>query len=285
LNKKERKINKYDISLKDVFSGLEVEFTKAFLGFEIKEAEALNVELQKIEEVKADYICKIKDNEDKEFILHIEFQSDNHRQMHIRMLRYLTELHKRYKLPVIQFVVYVGRNKMNMKSKIEFENYQTKIDYQYKIINTSELDCSEFLNSDSDDLVALAILCDFKDRDKREVVHKITQRLEELSSGDYKRFRDKFLKLEVFSNLRDLTDIVKEEEKMITDKIKVENLPSYQIGQEVGVNQGINQEKLHIAKNLILKRLDVDFIVDTTGLSIDKVKELKESMSKDNNKY
>ncbi len=278
MNKEEKKINKYDISLKDVFSGLEMEFTKAFLGFEIKEAKALNIELQKIEEVKADYVCKIKDTSDKEFILHIEFQSDNHKQMHFRMLRYLTELHKKYKLPVIQFVLYVGREKLRMKNKIEFENHQTKINYEYKIVDTSKLDCEYFLNSNSEDLVVLAVLCDFKDKDKREVIHKITKKLEELCNGDYKRFRDQFLKVEVLSNLRNLTDIVKEEEMMITDKIRVENLPSYQIGLSQGIYDGISQEKIAIAKNLILKGLDIQFVRDITNLSIDEVIKIKKSM-------
>lgn len=283
MHKKGKKYHSYDISLKDALSGLEIEFTKAFLGFEIKEAEPLNVELQKIEEVKADYICKVKDSQDIESILHIEFQSDNHKEMHFRMLRYLTELHKRYKLPIIQAVIYVGKNRLNMKNSIKFSNYGTNIDYRYEIIDTSKLDCKYFLESNSDDLVVLAILCDFKDRDKREIVHKIALKLEELCKGDYNRFRDKFLKVEVLSNLRDLTDIVKEEEKLVTDKIKVENLPSYQIGQEIGFSEGINQEKLYIAKNLILKGLDIQFVVDTTDLSIDKVKALKESIDKNRN--
>jgi hypothetical protein len=158
------------------------------------------------------------------------------------MLRYLTELHKKYKLPVIQFVLYVGREKLRMKNKIEFANHQTKINYEYKIVDTSKLDCEYFLNSNSEDLVVLAVLCDFKDKDKREVIHKITKKLEELCEGDYKKFRDQFLKVEVLSNLRDLTDVMKEEEMMITDKIRVENLPSYQIGLESGLIKGMNEK-------------------------------------------
>ena len=101
--------NKYDVSLKDAISGLEGAFTKLFLNFEIKSAsEPLNLELNKIDEKEADFVCKIIDTDNKESILHIEFQSSNHKDMHFRMLRYLTELHKTYNLPIIQLVIYIG---------------------------------------------------------------------------------------------------------------------------------------------------------------------------------
>lgn len=72
----------YDLTLKDILSGLEKSFAKAFLGLEIKNAKALNVGFPKIEEKIADYICKIEDLKNKESILHIEFQTTNHYKMH-----------------------------------------------------------------------------------------------------------------------------------------------------------------------------------------------------------
>ena len=94
--------NIYDISLKKMIAGLEGAFTELFLGFKIKEASGpLNVELAKIEEKKADFVCKIIDENEKESILHIEFQTSNHKEMHFRMLRYLTELYKKYDINMV----------------------------------------------------------------------------------------------------------------------------------------------------------------------------------------
>ena len=45
--------------------------------------------------------------------------------------------------------------------------------------------------------------------------------------------------------------------------------------EEIGLNKGIEQEKILIAKNLINKKIDINIISDTTGLSIDKINELK----------
>ncbi|MCI9433655.1 MAG: Rpn family recombination-promoting nuclease/putative transposase [Bacilli bacterium] len=38
-----------------------------------------------------------------------------------------------------------------------------------------------------------------------------------------------------------------------------------------GINQGKNQEKINIAKNLINKKVDIDFIMDVTGLTYDQI--------------
>jgi len=161
----------YDITLKDTISGLEGAFTELFLGFEIKKAsKPLNIELQKIEEKQADFVCKITDLKNKEYILHIEFQTSNHKEMHFRMLRYLTELHKMHNLPIIQLVIYLGKGKMNMQNSINLSCYNTKIDYQYKLVNIADLDCENFINSDKSELVLIGILCDFKNRDKRQVI-------------------------------------------------------------------------------------------------------------------
>lgn len=80
---------RFDISLKSALNGLEMVFGKAFLGLDIRDAEPLNIEFPKIEEKEADYIFKAKLSNDQSIIVHIEFQTSNHKDMHFRMLRYL----------------------------------------------------------------------------------------------------------------------------------------------------------------------------------------------------
>ncbi len=48
-----------------------------------------------------------------------------------------------------------------------------------------------------------------------------------------------------------------------------------QKGMERGLEQGANQEKLKIAKNLIQNGLDNEFIIKTTGLTLDEVTKLR----------
>ncbi len=54
-----------------------------------------------------------------------------------------------------------------------------------------------------------------------------------------------------------------------------------QKGLQKGLEQGAKQEKLEIAKKLIQNGLDNNFIIETTGLTLDEVRELrKENESK-----
>jgi len=228
---KEKKLLKdrkaYDLSLKDALEGIEGAVTEMFLGFKIKEASSKNVGLIKIEEKAADYVCEIVDEDDKKYILHIEFQATNHFYMRFRMLRYLTELYKKEKLPVIQLVIYLGKNRLTMKNKIEFQAHKTKIDYKYQLVDISTLECDNFINSKDAGLIALAILCDFKTHTKQEVVRKIRERLESVCGKDYNELRNQFYRVEILSNLReDMFEVVKKEEEMLADRIKVENLSS-----------------------------------------------------------
>ena len=197
--------------------------------------------------------------------------------MNFRMLTYLTEVHKKYNLPIVQLVIYLGKGKMNMKDNIKFETKNTKIDYKYHLVNIADLDCESFVNSDNSNLVVLGILCDFKKRDKHLVVRKICNRLNELCKDDENEMENKLLKLETFSRLRELEDVVKKEEEMLEFKINVSDLPSYAIGHEQGITQGAKQRDYEIVKNLLLAKLDIKMIAKATGLTQQEIKKIKKS--------
>ncbi|GEM_PF-898102 len=279
-------MKRFDITLKDVISGLERAFCKSFLNMDIIEAKPLDSDLQKIEEKQADYIARIKDKDRREYILHIEFQSTNHKSMHIRMLRYLTELYNRYNLPVIQTVVYLGKEKLRMRDRISFEAYRTKIDYRYELIDTRSLDCELFLNSNESDFIILSILCDLEKRDKSKFIRKVLRRLYELNRDDENSLKNYLLKLETVAELREeLKPIIKEEESMIDFKVKVEDLPSYEIGFERGIQKGVErgiergkeEERIALVKSLLKLGVDIKIIKEATGFSKDEIEKIKES--------
>ena len=49
----------------------------------------------------------------------------------------------------------------------------------------------------------------------------------------------------------------------------------FSAGLEQGIEQGIEQRNIEIAKNLLNQKIDINIISKTTGLSIDKINELK----------
>ena len=277
--------NRFDITLKEVFEGIEEEFCKLFLGLKIKKATKQNIELNKIEEKKADYIAKIIDEENKEYILHLEFQVTNHKNMNIRMLRYWSEIYQRYNLPIIQIVVYVGKEKLKMKNKIISNTPYSKIDFEYKLIDIRELDCNLLLQTNNPDLLVLSILCDIKE-EKSKFIHKLLLKLSDIIKDDDNQFKNYMLKLETLSDLRNLNETIKKEEDMLEGyKVPVERLPSYQLalqrGEIKGKEEGKIEGKIETKKYIILKGykkgLDINTLAEITDLDPQKIKEIIEN--------
>ncbi len=130
------------------------------------------------------------------------------------------------------------------------------LNYRYNIVNMHDIDCQYLLDKQTPEALVLAILCDFKGRDEREVIHYIISELKRHYQHNEKGFRDAVTMLEVLSTNRDLKAIVQEEEKMLS--VKWEDLPSYEIGlekgREEGIEKGIEQEK-----QLLLRQINKRF--------------------------
>jgi len=212
------------------------------------------------------------------------------------MLRYLTELYNRYNLDVIQVVIYLGKEKLNMKNSIEFNSHGTEIKYRYELIDTKTLDCELFLNSNESDFIILSILCDLEKKDKSKFIRKVLYKLYELNRDDENTLKNYLLKLETVAELRDeLKPIIKEEEQMIDFKVKVEDLPSYEIGFERGeergreegfergiergfergIERGAQEERIALTKSLLNLGVDLEVIKKATGFSEEKIEKIR----------
>ncbi len=101
-----------DITLKDIFEEVPHRLSKILSPAPIKEL--LPTALPSTE-LRVDFLARLED----ESILHMEFQSFNDTNMPWRMLRYYTAIAEKYKTHNIkQLVVYVGNEKLRMKSSL-----------------------------------------------------------------------------------------------------------------------------------------------------------------------
>ena len=76
---------------------------------------------------------------------------------------------------------------------------------------------------------------------------------------------------EIVKSIRE--DKLKEAEKMLRE-IEFEKLPSFELGLEKGIENGIQKAKVDIVKNLLIFH-DDETISKITGLDIDKIKEIR----------
>nr|VFK41055.1 MAG: Predicted transposase YdaD [Candidatus Kentron sp. SD]VFK46814.1 MAG: Predicted transposase YdaD [Candidatus Kentron sp. SD] len=196
--------------------------------------EAMGTEHQRIEDRRADLVVKLRDPDGEPFLLHIEIQNNNDDRMPARMMRYLTDVLLAYPgLPVRQYLIYIGAEKLNMSGGFEGPDFH----YRYGLVDMRALGCEYLVKKDTPEALVLSILCDFGDRDPQEVVDYIYTRLQELLGDNLKRLRECIDMLHILSANRDLDKQIEETEKMLT-RIDMTRIPSYRIGMEKGMERG-----------------------------------------------
>ncbi len=200
--------------------------------------------IQSTIERESDVLRKVtfEDDPKKNYLLQIEFQSKNEIDMNIRMGEYFMILLKKHKLPVRQYVIYIGDEKMTMKNSFEYEN----IKFRFNLIDIREIDYEEFLESDIPEFVILGILAKFDKGTERVVAKNILERIITITETDirYKGTleQEKYLKqIDVMSGLRGLRGL----QNIIIETIN--NMPitlditkdlRYQEGKQIGEAKG-----------------------------------------------
>jgi len=79
---------KKDIISKEAVKTLVIDIAKFILKLEIDSLEFLDKEFQRVEDRRADVVACVDDK----YILHIEIQNNNDKNMPARMLRYLLDI-------------------------------------------------------------------------------------------------------------------------------------------------------------------------------------------------
>jgi len=225
---------KKDITTKAILKHIVQDIAHYIFHLDLDSAELLDTESQRVEKRQADLVIQATQGQ-RDFILHIEIQNNNQAIMPLRMLRYYTDIALGFpKVKEIeQYLIYIGKDKLTMADGITNKHQQ----YHYHLIDMRTIDCAIFLNDNNPHAVVLAVLCDFKGRDKRTVIRQLLQQIDRLTVNNGEQYNECILALEILSENRELTDIVKEEEQMLSE-IKLENLPSYEIGLERGELRG-----------------------------------------------
>lgn len=214
---------KKDIISKEILKHIARDIARHILHLKIEDdMELIDKEFTRIERRDADLIFKNGSN-----IVHIEIQNNNHKNMHQRMLRYLSDILFEYEdLEIKQYLLYTGKEACRMQSTI----LKQDLDYKYGIIDIHDIPCEELLQSDDPSAVALSILCDFQDRDKQMVVNTILKRLKELS--DDREYENLLRMVNVYSTNRNLEAEVEKGVQMLT--VDIEKTPFYMIGEKKG---------------------------------------------------
>ena len=262
-----------DLISKQLLRQLAVDFSNQLFGRNIVEAELLSSEQPRVEERRADLVARVKNDQGKSYILHVELQNDNHKHMPLRMLRYYTDLALEHEDEEIeQHLLYIGKAPLTMPDRVEARELR----YCYNVLDMRRLDSEDFLRSGNPDALVLAILCNMGERKPDAVVTHIVSELRRLHGSKIDSFNDSLLKLETLARNRNLQNLVKEKSEMI---VNIEELATYQAGVERGHLQGREEGQEQEQQKIVLRLLDTflpEQVAEFSGVPLEKIKAMQE---------
>ena len=277
--KKPRQVKEYDKIFKENIAGSLSGIMKHLLGIEATQTEDLPNSIQHTKEREPDVLKIITDSQGRRFVLQLEFQLENEPEMVYRMADYCIMLHRKYKMEVRQYVVYIGEGDANMPTELSEEHY---LWFQYSLISLSSINYHVFLESESPEEKMLALLANFGTEEPKSVVYNIIDEVIASSKGPLDRQRY-IQQMHILGKLRKLVSVNSMIMESITDYLlKNVDLKSdviYQMGEKEGKIEGKIESQFEVVKNLLTaNRFTTSEIANFAGVTEDFVEEIKASV-------
>ena len=230
------------------------------LNLDVLVSEELPDDIQHTKERKPDSLKKVTDTDGNTYVLQVEFQLEDEKEMVYRMAEYNIMLMRKYRLPIKQYVIFLKEKKPGMPTFLNTPNHK----YNYNLILIAEIDYKLFTNSNDIEVKILGILANFGKESNQKVINYITKELKPFTKGDFARSRY-FNQLRILAQLRKGIKLENEEiMQSVSTFFKEEDDFLYQRGEKVR-----NQT---FVKNLIVKlgftdeqaadfiEVDIDFV-------------------------
>lgn len=242
------------------------------LGLDILVSEELPDDVQHTKERKPDALKKITDAAGNTYVLQVEFQVEDEKEMVFRMAEYSIMLMRRYQLPIKQYVIFLKDTLQMMPTFLDTEHHK----FDFTLIRISEADYELFLRSDDPEVKMLGILANFNNADSYGIVKSIVDGIQSVNKGDFAESRY-FKQLRIFVQLR--SSIEQQFEKAmesVSKFFKEENDFLYRRGEANGEIKGEEKKNRAVVENLIVKLGVTDKqAADVADVSLEYVKKLR----------
>lgn len=261
-----RQSGQYDKIIKENLEATLPVIIKDVLGLNIVESEELPDDLLHTKERKPDALKKITDADGNTYVLQVEFQVKDEADMVYRMAEYYIMLLRRYRLPVKQYVVFLGEEMPGMPLHLSTEH----LNFNFTLVSLSNADFRLFLKSDNPEVKMLGLLANFGKLDSFTAVKEIIEQVKSFAKGDFAESRY-FKQLRIFVQLRDyLQPQLEQIMETISTFYKEEKDFLYRKGEQ----KGEFKKAIAIAKELKKRKLSLNEIALITGLPITEIKKL-----------
>ncbi len=269
--KEKRQSSQYDKIFKENIEAVISSIMQNVLEITAISVEELPDDIQHTKERKPDTLKKIIDDKGNTFVLQIEFQVKDEDEMVYRMGEYYFMLERKYKLPVKQFVIFLGSDNPKMPTELDRE----RLKFSYPLVSLSTFDYHIFLNSDKPEEIILGILANFKGENPENALKQILVRVKETTKGDFSLNRY-FNQLRVLAQLRNLELNLKNAMDSIAEYIKEERDVLFLRG----LDKGKEKEQVKFVTYLLQEgNKAYDQIADIAGTTVDFVKSVHRQLT------
>ena len=268
--------NIYDRLFRENSDALSLSLIQNLLRFDVVEAKKLESKLSQTQEREVDSVYEITDKSGKRSILHLEFQSTNDDNMPYRMASYHALLLQKYKMPIRQVLVYVGKAKYNMQTELPDDQNREPC----KLFNVRELNPAIFLSLPEPEMNILAILSHFEAGKNEEVVKGILKTLKaNTHSATLSKFAYHLYHLARLRNDSQLTLLtINGIKTMIKFDIDIEEdilyIQGREEGREKGREEGREKGKIESILGLHKKGISTPIISEALNISEKRVQEI-----------
>lgn len=267
--------NQYDKIFRENMEAAIPGLIATVLKINVAEAEEIPDDLQHTKERKPDFLKAITDTEGERFLLHLEIQTTDEPDMVYRMAEYFVMLHRKYRIPVRQHVLYIGPGQALMPVSLR----EGPLQFSYELIALSSVDYRLFLASNQPEKIILSILADFAGQPPLMVIQQVVSRLRETAPGDlaFNRYKNQ---LRVLSQLRKLKQLTNDMIGSISEFFREEDDVLYILGEREGEMRGEAKGEAKAVRKLVLGLIEksampVEQIADVAGVSVEYVTNLK----------
>ena len=133
---KNEKGKRYDHIFRENASEIFLPLVELELKIKIISYEPLQEKITRTLEREMDFLYKVKTDQNQTFLLHIEFQSEDDKEMVYRINEYHSLALRKYRMPIRNVVIYLGSKKSKMVNQLP----EAEIFSSFLQINLNELD-------------------------------------------------------------------------------------------------------------------------------------------------
>ena len=267
MNHPEKEGNLYDKIFKENAESIFLPLIEQSMGIKISSYKILKDKLQTTIEREMDFFYEIHSDKNDRFLLHLEFQTQNDKDMIYRMAEYHGIAFRKRKLPIKHFVINLGTEYFNQKNYLD----KNELFEGFDIINIFSLNTEQLLNSQIPEVVLLAVLSNYPKEQSERILRLLIKRLKQIakSEHDFSKYLNQLL---ILSRLRKVEDLTIKINNDMPITIEVEKDFLYKQGIEKGIEKGIEQgiEKgIHNSIKNLIKNSKFDNETIANLLSVD----------------